>query len=312
MQHLAALQSISEVEPIAHPVRRERLSELESQGFQIAATMEAARELGSQLCIVATDTRRHVDDALRAAAAGFDVLVEKPLSTDGKRGLGLCEAVVALGHQVFVGTQLRFAPCLSVFQKGLAALGQFHAVHVECRSYLPDWRPERPYRQSYSARAEDGGVLRDLIHEIDYAGWLFGWPEAVQANVRNSGRLEIESDDAADLIWRAPEGYLVSLSLDYLSRPPRRRVVVFGERGSSELDWVNGTVTLSLVGEEVRMETFPTDTAEWLWAQDQAFVHARENSSSPLASGTDGVTCLAICDAARKSSESGVRERVDY
>ncbi len=37
------------------------------------------------------------------------------------------------------------------------------------QSWLPDWRPDRDYRESYSARLDEGGVLRDLVHEIDYA-----------------------------------------------------------------------------------------------------------------------------------------------
>ena len=104
----------------------------------------------------------------------------------------------------------------------LPQIGAVHAVRVECQSYLPDWRPGSDYRESYSARADEGGVLRDLIHEIDYATWLFGWPVAVTARYGNTGRLGIAAEEWAELAWEAPADVEVSMRLDYLTRPPRR------------------------------------------------------------------------------------------
>ena len=44
--------------------------------------------------------------------------------------------------------------------------------------YLPDWRTNADYSKSYSASFEmGGGVLFDLIHEIDLAVNLMGQPE---------------------------------------------------------------------------------------------------------------------------------------
>ena len=51
------------------------------------------------------------------------------------------------------------------------------SAHVSCQSWLPDWRPGRDYRESYSARADEGGALRDLVPELDYATALLGRPE---------------------------------------------------------------------------------------------------------------------------------------
>jgi predicted dehydrogenase len=78
---------------------------------------------------------------------------------------------------------------------------------------FPEWRPARDYRESYSASSEQGGVLRDLIHEIDYAVWLYGKPVAIIAQLSNSGRLGIAAEESADLLWRTPCGATVSIRL---------------------------------------------------------------------------------------------------
>ncbi len=57
-------------------------------------------------------------------------------------------------------------------------LGKIYSVQVDLGEYLPDWHPWEDYRQSYAARADQGGgVVLTLIHELDYLHWLFGKPK---------------------------------------------------------------------------------------------------------------------------------------
>ncbi len=175
-------------------------------------------------------------------------------------------------------------------------------MSIECRSYLPDWRPGHKYRESYSARAAEGGVLRDLIHEIDYAGWLYGWPRKVSGRALNLGRLGIKSEELAEAAWVTDGRYSVTVGLDYLTRPTRRRMTASGERGTLDWDGVAGTVTLTLVGESPVRLKFKDDRDGWYRAQAQAFLTAlRGGSPGNLASGVDGVRALRICDEVRRS-----------
>lgn len=313
MKHLAALRQIAELRLVAIPTRPERISQLEAAGYTTAKNPYDAARLGARLCVVATDTSRHVQDSLSALEDGLDLLVEKPLAVDAAEGQKLCAVAVETGRHVFVGCRLRFSESLHMFRGLLSSIGCLHSVHIECRSYLPDWRPERPYRESYSARAAEGGVLRDLIHEIDYAGWLFGWPTALQANVRNLGRFGIEADEVADLMWETADGCLISVGLDYLTRPPRRRMIASGELGTLEWDGIERTVTLALAGEPVKITQSMQTHDEMLLAQDRAFIEACCGSHDRhLVTGEDGVKALAVCDAARRASDSRREERVEY
>lgn len=313
MRHLGALRRMPNIRPIAVPKREERLAWLAQAGFMTAPDLQGAVREGARLCIIATDTRQHVPDGLLASEQGLDVLVEKPMAPDAAVASRLRLKARASGRKVFIGCTLRFSESLNTLRELLGQVGRLHDVRIECQSYLPQWRPDRPYRESYSARADEGGVLRDLIHEIDYAGWLFGWPTALQANVRNIERLGIEADEAADLFWEAPSGCAVSLRLDYLSQPSRRRLRVSGEHGTLEWDGVEGTVTLAVAQVPVRVIRSSQTRDEMVSAQAQAFIQAtRGGSDQRLATADDGVNALAVCDTARRASAGRREERIVY
>lgn len=313
MRHLDVLRQISDARPVAVPRRPERVCELEEAGYMAVKNLDEAVCMGATLCIVATDTGRHVEDGVRALESGLDLLVEKPLSTDALQARRIFARATGAERKMFVGCVLRFSQYLNTFRNLLGCVGCLHSVRIECQSYLPDWRPNRPYRESYSGRAGEGGVLRDLVHEIDYAGWLYGWPVALQAMVRNLNRLGIAADEAADLTWETEDGCVISVSLDYLSRPSRRYMRALGELGTLEWDGVKGTVTLALAGEDTKVLSSKQTRDEMLFAQDLAFVNAARGISEPqLATGEDGVKALAVCDAARRAAETRREEKVDY
>ncbi|MBI4280433.1 MAG: Gfo/Idh/MocA family oxidoreductase [Armatimonadetes bacterium] len=312
-RHLRAFRQMGDVTPVAVPVRGQRRAALAQERYATADDLISAAEMGATLGVVATDTRRHLDDALAALDQGMDLLVEKPLAVDAAQADRLRGHARDKGRRLFVGCVLRFSESLNRFRELLPRMGTVHSVRIECQSYLPHWRPARPYRESYSARSGEGGVLRDLIHEIDYAGWLYGWPAAVYARLRNLGRLGLEVDEAADLLWETPGGCSVSVTLDYLSRPSRRRMRAAGERGSLEWDFMEGTVTL-VQGDDPPQVIRSSQRFEDLFlVQDRAFVRACDGYSDPrLATGDDGVRALAVCDAARRASESRRETEVRY
>lgn len=313
MRHLEVLQAVGEGPPIAVPKRLTRVNQLEKAGYFTALDLDQAIREGANLCIIASDTSSHVEDGLAAVEHGLDVLVEKPLATNADGARRLNEGGRQAGRSIFTACVLRFSESLNTFRELLGAVGRLHSVRIECQSFLPDWRPERPYQDSYSARADEGGVLRDLIHEVDYAGWLYGWPASVQAKLRNLGSLGIAAEELAELTWDSPAGCVVSISLDYLSRPGRRRMRASGERGTLEWDVIAGTVTLMVEGKPDKVIRSTQTRNEMFTAQACAFINVVYGMWDPrLASGDDGGRALAVCDAARCSSTSRREEQVEY
>ncbi|MBI2058277.1 MAG: Gfo/Idh/MocA family oxidoreductase [Nitrospirae bacterium] len=314
LRHLEVIRRMGEAVPVAVPRRKERRTELLALGLETASDLQEAAREGAKIAVIATDTGCHYEDGWTALETGMDVLIEKPLAEDAPRSEALRRRAVNLGRSLFIGNTLRFCDSLNAFRRILPRIGDLHSVRIECQSYLPDWRPARPYRSTYSAREGEGGVLRDLIHEIDYAGWLYGWPAHIQAKLKKGKQLGIESEESADLLWEAPGGWMVSLTLDYVTRPWRRMMRAHGSEGTIEWDGLTGTTAVSRVGEDRHVTTFPQAKEDMLLAQDRAFVNGGKDpgASAQLATANEGVKALAVCDAARRSSRTGREERIEY
>lgn len=301
-RHLRAFGEHRGVEAVAYPVRPERVAALRAEGIPAIASLKelpGVRALG----IVATDTRRHAADARELLSLG-DVLIEKPLVPHLDDVTSLAQLAASLHRKVWVGYCLRFEPAMRRFCELLPHIGQVDAVRIECQSYLPDWRPD-DHRRSYSARREDGGVLRDLSHELDYAVHIFGRPTEVLALVTNTGRLGIEAEEAADVVWRVPNGATVTLRLDYLSRHARRVMRAVGERGEIEWNGLTQSVALRLAGQPERIDSGPCTRDELFSRQAEAFLRCSEGGDAgPLATFEEGVFVAAVTDAAYTSAKT--------
>lgn len=310
LRHLAVLGPLLADPAVALPMRpgRERAPEL--AGVRVASSFAAAAAYRPVAAIIATDTARHLSDAAACIEMGCHVLVEKPVAPtlDGVREL--IDLGARADKRVYVACCLRFHQTVARFREMLPSLGRVHDVRIECQSYLPDWRPERDYRGTYSARAAEGGALRDLIHEVDYALWLFGRPARVRASLRNTGTLGIESEEAASLSWDS-RGASVSLQLDYLTRPARRVLRAAGEHGVLTADLIGQTVTLAHASGRVEEHATLQDRNAMMAAQARAFLDfVAHGHLSPAATIDDGAAAIAVCDAARASSGSGHAEEV--
>ena len=311
IRHLRVLRDLVRVPVSAIPVREMRRSALEKDGFQVHKTLKEAVDAGIRTVVVATDTARHLRDLRSALSHGCFALVEKPLAVNAEGFQEVRELIECALQRVYVACDLRFDPSLLEFRRRLPQIGAVHAVRITCQSYLPGWRPDRDYRQSYSARAAEGGVLLDLIHEVDYAVWLFGTPARVFGRLTNLGRLGIESEEIADLYWETPNKAGVSIHLDYLTRTPHRKMQAFGECGEIEWDGVAQSVSFELNGGGRKRDWFPRERDAILREQDTAFLRATEGSDpATLATFEDGAVAVSICDAARVSSVTGKFEAV--
>lgn len=311
IRHLRVLRDGLGLSPSAMPIRHARIRELQAEGIRTISGWQEAAGLAPQFAIIASDTSRHLADASEALALGANVLVEKPLAPSVLGLHDFVQLAESCGRRVFVACNLRFDAGLVLFRHHLPEIGRVHSVRIECQSFLPEWRPGTDYSRAYSARREEGGVLRDLIHEIDYAIWLFGPPSALFARLRNSGALGIESDESADILWESPSGTSVSIRLDYVSRISRRKMRAFGERGDLEWDYSSKRVSLALAGQPEQTWVVEQTRDQMMCAQAAAFLRcAEESDTSPLATLAEGAFAVAVCDTARRSSDLGRVEPV--
>ncbi len=183
---------------------------------------------------IASPTNQHIEQAIMAARQGCHLFIEKPLSHSLSQIDILLHEVEKRGLVTMVACNMRFHPGPSTIKKllGEAAIGQVIAARLQTGSFLPGWRPQQDYRQSYSASLKWGGAILDCIHEIDLSLWYFG-PASLLGSVSLAARtINLETDGLAEILLSHDSGVISSVHLNFVQRDYRRSCQVIGSSGT--------------------------------------------------------------------------------
>lgn len=241
--------------------------------------------------VVANPTSMHLESIEWLGRLGFTgpILVEKPLFD------GLATPQEVERSQIHVAYNLRFHPLLerlSHLLEGRRVL----TVQAYVGQYLPTWRPERPYQESYSSKKDQGGgALRDLSHELDYLNWLFGPWSALTALGGKSSDLEIDSDDHFKLLYHTASGTAVDVEVNYLDRRTTRRLSVNCADESFHLDFIQGT----LKGGQLE-ESFTLERDQMYAQQLEVFLGQRPGQLCSYVEAMEVMETIAAAEAAAR------------
>ena len=248
--------------------------------------------------VIANKTNEHYPSLLELLKLGFKrtVFVEKPLFID------VNEVPVEQFENVFVGYNMRFSPliqrlCDEIREK------QVISVHAYAGQYLPDWRPQRDYRLSYSSsKLEGGGVLRDLSHELDFLTWLLGGWNSVAALGGRYSDLDIDSDDVFSLTMVTPKCPVVSVQLNYLDKIGHREILINCDENFIKLDFIKKTFQI-----DDNIESFQYDRDLTYRLQHEAILNKDHRY---LCSYEQGLDVMRLIQYAEKSAYSMPNGRV--
>lgn len=158
----------------------------------------------------------------------------------------------------YVACPLRYTDIIQYIKKNIDLKGVYCA-RVICSSYLPEWRPDQDYRNTYSAHKEQGGgVSIDLIHEWDYLCYLFGYPTQVFNIKGKYSDLEIDSDDLSLYLAEYP-GMAVEVHLDYFGRQTMREIQLFTPKDTVVGDLTNSEMRFLKSGEVISFKEHRND-----------------------------------------------------
>lgn len=222
--------------------------------------------------IISNPTSLHADAIAKVLSLGCPLFIEKPVfgATDHD---DLVSKIAETGVPTYVACNLRFLECIVFLKRYLTENPgrRINEVNVYCGSYLPDWHKDTDFRKSYNALPElGGGVHIDLIHEIDYVCWLFGFPDSSTGVCRNVSSLAIEAFDYANYVLNYP-GFSASVILNYYRRDRKRFIEIVFEDETWTADLIKNTV-VSSTGETVYSS--PRGIADTYPAQMAYFIDA--------------------------------------
>lgn len=239
------------VPDVQFDVLREHGRSRETTGLgevEVVGSLDEGLARQPRMMVIANPSSMHLKPLLAAIDGGIPFYAEKPIVST-LNDLSLLQSRVARGGlpSNVVGCNLRFLPSLIAFKALVddGRLGNLVRADFEAGQWLPDWRPSQDYRTGYSAnRSQGGGVLLDLIHEVDAALWLLDDFEHVTGYATHASALEIDTDDCAGILMARTGGPITSVRVDYVSRKPVRRYTLVGDRGTATWDLRAATIFL--------------------------------------------------------------------
>jgi len=201
------------------------------------------------IIFITNETFKHVP-TLKACLAlkPQAIFVEKPLSQN-LNDLLVVDILVKQRHiSLWVGYNFHFFKPFIRIKKIIQSgkLGRLYFLRAFIGQDLRTWR-KRDYRLNYSSsRRQGGGVVLDLVHDINYPAWLLDdvlIPKT--ALIRKLSDLEIDTEDYAETILVGKRsGVVVTVHQDYLRVPRKQSLEIGGTKGAVEWDSITNTVTL--------------------------------------------------------------------
>ncbi len=257
--------------------------------------------------IILTPPWTHDELVRRCAAAGKNVLLEKPIDVNAERAAGLVECCALAGVAFGVVFQHRFRPASMQLHAFLQqkALGQILSASAAIRWWRgPDYFAQ-PGRGMHS---RDGGgvLLTQVIHTLDLLLHLAGPAKSVLALVDNSGLRGLDTEDrvAAAVRWSSgASGVIDATNLAYPGFP--ERIDIAGTEGSAVLEGERLLVQLKN-GSEIR---YDPDSAGGSSGDPMAFSHephralieefltAIDERREAMNSGRSGLAVQELIDA---------------
>lgn len=190
--------------------------------------------------IISNPTSSHAKSIKDLIEFQIPLFIEKPLF-DSLKPLDVIYDVNKKGIRTYVGCNLRFLDCIKEI-RGILFEERINEVSIYCGSYLPSWRPGVDFKKSYSANKElGGGVHIDLIHEIDYAVWLFGFPQQTSKVFNNKSSLEITAFDYAHYFFEYAT-FSLNINLNYYRKIPKRIIEIVCKENIYEVDLLKNRI----------------------------------------------------------------------
>jgi predicted dehydrogenase len=255
---------------------------------------EALQSKDFDYVVISNETYKHYESFTKLRELGYSgkLLIEKPVFLEPR-------SLPQSGYEnVFVAYNLRFHPVIQKLHEFLNGKG-IYSIQVYVGQYLPDWRPGTDYTKSYSAsKAQGGGVLRDLSHELDYINWIAGGWKRVAAIGGKFSDLQIDSDDVFVLLLEMENYPVASVQMNYLDRNARREIIVNMKDHTIKADLILST--LEIDGE---VSEFEIDRNLTYTVQHNAILNGDYSTACTLKQGMDVLSLIHAAELASKKQK---------
>jgi len=133
---------------------------------------------------------------------------------------------------------LRYHPSIQTIKRLVddSSFGKPLLLTYHSGQWLPDWHPWEDYRSFYVAKRATGACREIVPFELSWITWLLG-PLGAVASMRDKlSTLDVDIDDAYQVLMRFQSGALGHLLVDVIARHPVRHFRLCSEHATIEWD----------------------------------------------------------------------------
>ena len=274
----------------------------------IATSIDELIKAQVELVIVASPAPFHAQHSIPFIDAGIPVLIEKPVTTSVEDAKAINKAIELHQTPVSIGYCLRYLPSAqklkTLLEQGI--IGTLYNAHIDTGQYLPDWRPNKNYRDSVSSQKKlGGGALFELSHELDYAQWLLGPLQIKHAILRASEELALDVEDTVDIVALTELGAVTTIHLDFLQRTAHRKCSFVGGKGRIDWDLIQNKLTLSTSSETSVLFSEPKwDKNQMYLAMIEDFVQMIEKKKHTCIKFNEAMRTVSLIDEIKQQTSN--------
>jgi predicted dehydrogenase len=293
----ARLLAVADVAPDR---ARQTASELEiDQSYRSLEEMLASKDL--KTVVISTPDKFHAQAIRVAAAAGKDILCEKPLATNLADAHAALDAVAQAGVRLQIGFMRRYDPAYE------AAMKRVEGGDIVFKSVGRD--KDVPPIAAYQSNVNGMLFYNNTIHDFDLARWLMR-DEVVETHAYTTVAIRPEVAQYGDVVASVVNlkyahgaiGNVESYVQALYGYDVRTEIV--GSKGSvfiGSLEKTAATFLSANGGTQILADHFLSRFADAYLAEVRDFVHNMLHDRPPRVSGEDGLKALAIAVAAENS-----------
>ena len=323
-QHVAAIGQAAGVELAAIADSDPRAAAVAAEagaGFHASLAELLAAVDGIDGIVLATPNALHVEQGLDCVAAGYPLLVEKPIALSSADAGRLVDAARGAGVPLLVGHHRRHNPVIdrarAILDEG--RLGRLRTLHASCWLPKPDaYFDAAPWRKAPGA----GPVFVNLIHDVDLLRHFAGEVASVQAQAVASRRGHA-NEDVAGALLRFESDAIATLSVADAVLAPWSWEMTAAENPvyphtAQSCYWLGGTrAALSLPDltlwwqdepdwhRPMTSESIAVEPRDPLQCQLEHFAAVIRGDAEPLVSGEEGAASLRVIEAIHAAAASG-------
>lgn len=278
-----------------------------------------------QAVIVTCETNRHPEMVVAAAAAGKDILCQKPMALTLADCDRMSAAVDKAGVKFMMAYQMRHDPS-NMKMKELVDSGAIGKVGLLRRRHcinvlFNEGFVNGPTRWHFDPEKNMGMFMDDASHATDFIHWMLGRPISVMAEIENT-LTTIAPDDTGVAIYRFASGALAVLVNSSVIHAAENTTEIYGDQGTiiqNHDDMPSTNVPLPPHPIALKLYTkenpswhdfglaIPKNHGERIASVPRSFIDCLKNDLAPSITTQDGRISVEMVLGAYQSAKEGRR-----